>query len=50
MLTTHRSHALPQAEITRSPQEAEEIIRGHLKTLGSTPSPEAFAKLAADHR
>ncbi|KDN36975.1 putative prolyl isomerase Ess1 [Tilletiaria anomala UBC 951] len=38
-----------QANITRSPEEAEQIIRDHLKTLGPNPSAEAFAKLAADH-
>lgn len=38
-----------QSNITRSPQEAEQIIRKHIEALGDKPSPQNFAELASVH-
>lgn len=38
-----------QQNITRSPEEAEEILRSHMTALGSNPTPEKFAELASVH-
>lgn len=38
-----------QSNITRSPQEAEQIIRKHIEALGDKPSPQKFAELASVH-
>ncbi|CAO1625366.1 unnamed protein product [Jaminaea pallidilutea] len=46
---SRRPSSWKEANITRSPQEAEQIIRGHLTTLGANPTPEQFAKLASVH-
>ncbi|CAO1630006.1 unnamed protein product [Parajaminaea phylloscopi] len=46
---SRRPSSWKENNITRSPQEAEEIIRGHLSTLGSNPTPEKFAELASVH-
>ncbi|CAO1617623.1 unnamed protein product [Sympodiomycopsis kandeliae] len=46
---SRRPSSWKEANITRSPQEAEEIIRGHLNTLGANPTPEKFAELASVH-
>lgn len=39
-----------QANITRSPQEAEAAIRSFIEQLGPSPDPALFAKLATEHR
>lgn len=47
--TTPLTLAASKANITRSPAEAEEILRGHLTALGANPTPEKFAELAKVH-
>lgn len=38
-----------QSNITRSVDEAEQILRGHASQLGANPTPEQFAALAKDN-
>ena len=39
-----------QPKITRSRDEAVEIIRKHIDTLGPNPTAESFSQLASVHR
>ncbi|KAK0554583.1 peptidyl-prolyl cis-trans isomerase Pin1 [Tilletia horrida] len=46
---SRRPSSWKETNITRSPEEAIEIIKGHLETLGPNPSEDDFAKLASVH-
>ncbi|CEH14979.1 rotamase-domain-containing protein [Ceraceosorus bombacis] len=53
LLVKHRESRRPsswkESNIIRSPAEAEEILKGHLTSLGANPTPEKFAELAKVH-
>ncbi|PWN27620.1 rotamase-domain-containing protein [Jaminaea rosea] len=53
LLIKHRDSRRPsswkETNITRSPQEAESILREHMNALGSNPTTEQFGQLASIH-